>query len=170
MKSPIAIISILFVFLIVSSCQPQTEQVAETVDPNVEAKAFINTWFTALNSSNWEVEVKPLLAEGDNFIALHKPFREAFPDYHATVMQVISDGKTTVSHIKVKASHKGIFPYGEFKGVEPSGKTAEWDEVMSFNIKDGKLADNSGFFLSDNMSRMLQLGIQCLPESEAEAE
>ena len=167
MKNLVHIFSLLFVSLVLISCQPQEQQAAEVIDHSAEAEAFINKWFTALNAANWQEEVKPLLTEDNDFVSFHKPFREAFPDYHATVKQVVADGETIVAHIKVKASHKGRFPYGEFKDVEPSGKTAEWDEVMSFVLEDGKVT-TAGFFLADNLSRMKQYGIECLPQEEAE--
>ncbi len=166
MKNPIYLFIFLVANLIMISCQPQAAQTAETVDHTAKATEFINNWFTALNSSNWEEEVKAFLTEDDSFAEFHKPFREAFPDYHATVKEVISDGETIVAYIKVKASHQGDFPFGEFKGVEPSGKTAEWEEVLASRLIDGKFSPNPTFFLADNLGRMQQFGIDCLPKEK----
>lgn len=126
--------------------------------------AFIKNWFNALNSSNWEEEVMPYLADPDGFIDTHRPFRAAFPDYHATVEDVVSEGDKVVAFIQVEASHQGDFPYGVFKGVEPSGKSAKWREVIASTIQDGKFAREWGYFLADEVARMQQFGIDCLPQ------
>lgn len=125
---------------------------------------FVKNWFEVLNSSNWEEEVRPYLADPDGFIKRHKPFRAAFPDYHATVKDVVSEGDKVVAFIQVKASHRGDFPYGIFKGVEPSGTSAEWQEVIASTIEDGKFIREWGYFLADDVARMQQFGIDCLPE------
>jgi predicted ester cyclase len=152
----------LFVFAVLFSCQPQVEETPKE-DTAAVNRAFVENWFTALNSPNWKEEIKPYLSD-EGFIELHAPYREAFPEYQASVLNVITEGNMVVTHIKVQASHQGEFPYDEFKGVEPSGTTAEWTEVMAFDVVDGKFGADPGFFFIDYKTRMEQFGIQCLPD------
>lgn len=169
MKTLTRPLAFILFFFVLFSCQPTASNESTAEDSSVTNRAFVENWFAALNSSNWKEEVKPYLSD-EGFIELHAPFREAFPDYQASVLNVITEGKMVVVHIKVKASHQGDFPYGEFEGVEPSGKTAEWTEVMAFDVVDGKFGSDPGFFLIDQKTRMEQLGIQCLPEGSDSTE
>ncbi len=157
----------LFIFFLFS-CQPQSEELPKE-DTAAANRAFVDSWFAAINSSNWKEEVKPFFND-EGFIELHSTFREAFPDYHATVLDVISEGNKVVTHFKVRASHQGEFPFDEFQGVEPSGKTAEWTEVMAFDVVDGKFGAYPGFFLIDYKSRMEQFGIKCFSQEVSEIE
>ncbi len=149
------------------SCQSSASK--EQSEHAAANEAIITDWFAALNSDKWEEELKPFLENPDGFINMHKPFREAFPDYQATVNEFVTAENTVVSFITVKATHSGDFPYGVFNGVSPSGNTAEWNEVISFNIKDGMLDLGSSQFFLDEVSRMQQFSINCLTQEEAES-
>jgi predicted ester cyclase len=162
-----------FLMLLLASlwaCQPQP-----AVDTNAETAAanreFVNDYFDALNSDNWQEAIVPFFTEGeaDEFIATHEAFRNAFGDYHMTVDKVVSEGAMVAMWGTVSATHVGEFPYGEFKGAAPSGKTATWTEAMLFEVKDGTFGEWGGFVL-DGISRMQQLDIQCLPAAEADAD
>jgi steroid delta-isomerase-like uncharacterized protein len=78
-------------------------------------------------------------------------FREAFPDIHVTVEDVLEEGDRVAARSRVTGTHEG-----EFMGVPGTGKRVDV-EVMDFiRVADGKCAEHWG--VTDNMTLMQQIG------------
>ena len=81
----------------------------------------------------------------------------AFPDFRATVKDVIAEGDRVALHLITHATHTG-----EFMGIPPTGKKVEMREIHILRIVDGKAAERWG--LIDEVGMMRQLGL--MPPAE----
>lgn len=79
-------------------------------------------------------------------------FRAAFPDWRMEIAELVAEGNTVVGRFRCSGTNQG-----EFKGVPPTGKRMEVDEVYFLRVEDGKFVDFWG--LEDDLARMQQLGI-----------
>jgi predicted ester cyclase len=107
----------------------------------------------AINEGNLDVVdtlFTPELAEPmkRSFIA----FRSAFPDWRMEIAETVAEGNTVVGRLRCSGTHQG-----EFKGVPPTGKRMEVDEVYFLRVENGKFVDFWG--LEDDLARMRQLGL-----------
>ena len=75
---------------------------------------------------------------------------------------VVAQGDSVVIIGTATATHTAEFPVGEFKGVAPTGKHLQWKELWVCRIANGKFGDS--WMMTDNLARMKQLDIRCLPE------
>lgn len=128
-------------------------------------KATMRRAMEALNQENWANlmgEFFPSAADANEFRFWHAPFRAAFPDYHATIDEMIAEGDKVVVRQTVRATHAGEYPYWELKGIAPTGKQLEWNEVQILRVADGKILD--GWLIVDGVSRLQQLGVLPPPE------
>jgi steroid delta-isomerase-like uncharacterized protein len=83
--------------------------------------------------------------------------RSAFPDFKATIGDVIAEGDKVVVRMTWTGTQQG-----EFMGLPPSGKPMSIGVIDIFRMDEGKLVEHWG--LSDNMSMMEQLGAMPAPE------
>ena len=82
------------------------------------------------------------------------PFRESFPDFRMTVVDVITEAAKVVGYFKCSGTH-----LGEWRGAPATGRRFEdIDEIYIFRVKDGKL-DSALAVVEDNLTRMRQLGL-----------
>jgi predicted ester cyclase len=82
------------------------------------------------------------------------PFREAFPDFHMDVVDVIAEGDKVAGYFKCSGTHRG-----EWRGHPPTGRRFESiDEIYFFHVEDGKLA-SAVAVVEDNLTRLRQLGL-----------
>jgi predicted ester cyclase len=82
------------------------------------------------------------------------PFREAFPDFHMDVVDVIAEGDKVAGYFKCSGTHRG-----EWRGHPPTGRCFESiDEIYFFHVEDGKLASALAV-VEDNLTRLRQLGL-----------
>ena len=80
-------------------------------------------------------------------------FREAFPDVHMEVVELVAEDDTVVGRFKCSATH-----LGEWRGQAPTGRRFEdVDEVYFFRLEGGRIA--SAWGLEDTVSRTRQLGL-----------
>ncbi|SLN27579.1 SnoaL-like polyketide cyclase [Roseovarius albus] len=77
-------------------------------------------------------------------------FLEAFPDLHADVEKLISEGDTVVAYKTLTATHSG-----EWLGFPASGNRVEFKIISIYKIKDGRLAEFWG--LQDETALRKQL-------------
>ena len=98
----------------------------------------------------------PTPVEAAEFIDMHTPFRTAFPDYHFPIDELIAEGDNVVVRGRTRATHLGEFPFGELKGIAPTGKQLEWAEIWIIRL--GEPRDFS-WMLVDGVSRLQQLGV-----------
>jgi predicted ester cyclase len=97
------------------------------------------------------------LADGE-FAAIARgwigPFRDAFPDFHMEIVELVAEGDKVAAHFRCSGTHRG-----EWRGVEPTGRRFEdVDEIYIFEVRDGRLTSALG--LEDNVTRTRQLGIE----------
>ena len=118
-----------------------------------ENKALVRRLMEAINTGDMDVVDElftPELARPTkrSFTA----FRSAFPDWRMDIAELVAEGDTVVGRFWCSGTNQG-----EFKGVPPTGKRMEVDEVFFLRVEDGKLVDFWG--LEDSLRRMRQLGL-----------
>ena len=116
-------------------------------------KAIVRKLMETINEGNLDVVdtlFTPELAEPmkRSFIA----FRSAFPDWRMEIAEMVAEGNMVVGRLRCSGTHQG-----EFKGVPPTGKRMEVDEVYFLRVENGKFVDFWG--LEDDLARMRQLGL-----------
>jgi steroid delta-isomerase-like uncharacterized protein len=83
--------------------------------------------------------------------------RSAFPDFKATIDDMIAEGDKVVVRMTWTGTQQG-----EFMGMPPSGKPMSIGVIDIFRMEKDKLVEHWG--LSDTMSMMEQLGAMPAPE------
>lgn len=91
---------------------------------------------------------------------LARMFRRAFPDYRTVVEDEIAEGDKVVHRARTSGTHQG-----EFLGIPPTGKRAEWTEMHIVRLRDGKIVEHWGEV--DQLGMMQQLGVVPEPEELA---
>ena len=77
--------------------------------------------------------------------------RSAFPDFHATIDDIVAEGDKVVIRQTWSGTHKG-----EFMGVPPTGRRVSFGVIDIIRVDGGKFVEHWGQM--DNMSMMQQLG------------
>jgi steroid delta-isomerase-like uncharacterized protein len=77
--------------------------------------------------------------------------RSAFPDFKATIDDMIAEGDKVVVRMTWRGTHKG-----EFMGIPPTGKSVSFGVIDIVRFAGDKFAEHWG--LMDSMSMMQQLG------------
>ena len=77
--------------------------------------------------------------------------RSAFPDFKATIENLIAEGDKVVLHTTWTGTQKG-----EFMGIPPTGKRVSFGVIDIIRIADGKFVEHWGQM--DSMGMMQQLG------------
>jgi len=130
-------------------------------------KLFVRKAMHALNQDNWAELIgkfSPSPAATAAFIEQHAIFRNAFANYYCTIKEMVAEGGKVVIYCTVRATHVDDFPFGELRGLPPTGKEVKWDEVSMWEMKDGKPVEGSGWLLVDGVARLQQLGYLPVPE------
>jgi predicted ester cyclase len=78
--------------------------------------------------------------------------RQAFPDLHYEVQDVVAEGDRVVRRAKASGTMKG-----EFQGMPPTGKKATWDEIHIVRLRDGKIVEH--WASVDRLGMLQQLGL-----------
>jgi steroid delta-isomerase-like uncharacterized protein len=78
-------------------------------------------------------------------------FREAFPDLHLTIVDLIAEGDQVAMRITFRGTHRG-----EFQGIPPTGKSIQVNGLGIIRIENGKFAEQWGG--PDMLSWLQQLG------------
>ena len=104
-----------------------------------ENKALIHRVVEALNSRNWVLAGE---LTDPNFVD-HSPqvpgaalYKDAFPDFQATIEHVIAEGDKVVVRVTVTGTHRG-----EFMGVPPTNKRVSWTSIIIYRIVNGKAGE-----------------------------
>jgi predicted ester cyclase len=87
---------------------------------------------------------------------LTKMFRGAFPDFKATIDDMIAEGDKIVVRMTWKGTHKG-----EFMGIPPTGKSVSFGVIDIVRFAGDKFVEHWG--IMDSMSLMQQLGVVPAP-------
>jgi predicted ester cyclase len=126
-------------------------------------KAMVHRMAEAINANNMDVMDElfvPKLARPTkrSFTA----FRAAFPDWRMEIAELVAEGNTVVGRFRCSGTNQG-----KFKGVPPTEKRMEVDEVYFLRVEDGKFVDF--WALEDDLARLSQLGLFPSPEHSEEA-
>ncbi len=79
--------------------------------------------------------------------------RTAFPDLHVKAMgPVLSDKGMEAGHVTLAGTH-----LGEMSGVQPTGKSVEFEATDIVRIENGQVAEHWG--TTDHLRLMRQLGV-----------
>ena len=81
-----------------------------------------------------------------------KNWRNAFPDFHFTLEDMIVEGNKVVLRIPFTGTHQG-----RFWGVEPTGRKVNVTEILIIRIEDDKIAEMWEDF--DEYGMRIQLGL-----------
>ena len=79
-------------------------------------------------------------------------FRSAFPNFKATIDDIIAEGDKVVIRMTWSGTQRG-----EFMGIAPTGKSVSIGVIDIIGIADGKFVEHWGQM--DNMGLMQQLGV-----------
>jgi steroid delta-isomerase-like uncharacterized protein len=88
--------------------------------------------------------------------ALFGMLHSAFPDFQATIEDIVAEGDKVVIRMTWTGTQKG-----EFMGVPPTGKRISWAVIDIVRMVEGKGVEHWG--LMDQMSLMHQLGAMPAP-------
>ena len=79
-------------------------------------------------------------------------YRNAFPDIHLTIEEVIAEGETVMTRWSCRGTHKG-----ELNGIAPTGKQFTISGMTVARVSNGKIAE--GYVNWDAQGLMQQLGV-----------
>jgi len=91
-------------------------------------------------------------------MAFNRVLRTAFPDWHSTPEEVITEGDRVAERWTGRGTHRGAF-----QGIPPTGRQVEVPGMVFYRIAGGKIVEFRGSF--DMMRMMQQLG--ALPQPTA---
>ncbi len=77
--------------------------------------------------------------------------RNAFPDFHNTIEEMIAEGDRVAARLTYRGTHRG-----ELMGIAPTGRKVTYAGAAHFQIRGGKIV--AGWVLGDTMGLMRQLG------------
>jgi steroid delta-isomerase-like uncharacterized protein len=83
---------------------------------------------------------------------VHQMAVSAFPDFHATIEDLIAESDKVVARMIFRGTHTG----GEFMGIPPSGRPFAFSATAIFRIADGKIVEHWGE--EDAVGWLQQLG------------
>jgi steroid delta-isomerase-like uncharacterized protein len=79
-------------------------------------------------------------------------YRNAFPDIHLTIEEIIAEGETVVARWSCRGTHKG-----DLNGIAPTGKQFNITGVSIARFTNGKMFE--GYINWDALGLMQQLGV-----------
>jgi steroid delta-isomerase-like uncharacterized protein len=85
-----------------------------------------------------------------------KAVREAFPDFHETLEDVLADEDRVMVRWTVRGTHRGLFA-----GIAATGKAVLWRGVFILRVKDGRFVEM--WQVHDTLGLMQQLGATVTP-------
>ena len=88
---------------------------------------------------------------------VHQMAVSAFPDFHATIEDLIAEGDKVAARMIFRGTHTG----GEFMGIPPSGRAFAFSATAIFRIADGKIVEHWGD--EDALGWLQQLGAMPAP-------
>ena len=89
-------------------------------------------------------------------------FRATFPDIQLKILRIIADDDEVCGVWRMKATHSN-----EFIGVQPTGKTLEFNISSLFKLHDGMIVDYT--LVARLLEAAMQMGIALAPSTEPAA-
>jgi predicted ester cyclase len=77
--------------------------------------------------------------------------RQALPDVHVEIEQMVSEGDIVVFH-----DHAAATSQGEFMNISPTGKRLQWTEMHMLRVRGDQIVEHWANF--DQLSMLQQLG------------
>ncbi|WP_458207014.1 ester cyclase [Haladaptatus sp. NG-SE-30] len=77
---------------------------------------------------------------------------DAFPDFEATVEDIVAEDDEVAMRVTLRGTHEG-----EFMGIEPTGNSFEVQNMVFTRIEDGKIAER--WVQPDTLGMFHQLGV-----------
>ena len=97
-------------------------------------------------------ELPPGIPSGrEGLTQLLTAMHSAFPDFQATIKDIIAEGDKVALHQTFSGTHQG-----EFMGIPPTGKSVSYGVIDIIRLADGKFVEHWGQM--DTMGMMQQLG------------
>ena len=87
----------------------------------------------------------------DAYKKMIKGLRTAYPDFHATIEDIIADDNSVWIKVKITGTHTG-----EYRGLAPTGKKFVMEAVPRYRIVDGKIVE--GWSVWNPLGYFRQLG------------
>ena len=78
--------------------------------------------------------------------------RNAYPDFHLELSELVVEGSLFASHWTCTGTHKG-----EFRGIPPTGKHITIRGMTLARVENGKIVEDRVYF--DRLAMMEQLGV-----------
>ena len=78
-------------------------------------------------------------------------FLEAFPDFEATVEDVVTEGDTVAMRVTLSGTHEG-----EFMGIEPTAESFRVQNMVFTRVEDGRIVER--WVQPDTLGMLVQLG------------
>lgn len=130
---------------------------------------LLHRWFEEVWNKGREEAVDEMLAEDgiahglsdaagetvrgtEAFKVLHRAFRNAFPNIHIEIEEIVTEGDKIAAVCRVTATHKG-----KGLGVLPTNKPVEFTGLTIVKVKDGKIVEAWNQF--DFMKMYTQIGV-----------
>ena len=93
----------------------------------------------------------------ESFKAFAMTLRDAFPDWHSTVEEMIVEGDQVAERWTGRGTHQG-----EFQGIAPTGRQVAVPGFVFYHVTSGKITEFRGLF--DGLGMLHQLG--AMPTSQ----
>jgi steroid delta-isomerase-like uncharacterized protein len=130
------------------------------LEPHQMPKAIIN-WLYAefMNEGNPAIADElvsssftgPAGKGPEAFKSLVLPLRQAFPDLHFTIRDMVVEGSRVVVRWTWQGTHRGLFA-----GIAPTGRLVSNEGIAIYRVEDGKIAE--AWSQMDRLGVVQQLG------------
>jgi steroid delta-isomerase-like uncharacterized protein len=137
---------------------------------SAENKAILRRWFEEVWNQGNTATVDELLPEDGvahglgpdlrgpaAFKEFHATFRNAFPDIHIDIEDVIAEGDKVAYRWTATGTHQG-----HLLGIPPTGRSPRFTGMGIVRIRNGRIVE--GWNVFDQLGMFQQLGVQQLPE------
>jgi steroid delta-isomerase-like uncharacterized protein len=165
------LLTVLVGFVVIAFLQCQNKEGATSKE---EIKALGDRFVQAWDKGDWlvldelladdfvfHVAVPGLTPDRDGYKRFFDMHHTAFPDFQATVEDVIVEGDKIMHRMKWSGTHKG-----EFMGIAPTDKQVTLSLITIERVANGKIAEQWGE--ADMLGLMQQLGVVSSPGEAGE--
>jgi steroid delta-isomerase-like uncharacterized protein len=129
------------------------KKVARRLAEEVFSQGNMKTFDEIISPSyhNHHMPVPNIPGTKEGFRQLVLATRQAFPDVHVHIENMVAEGDFVVFNDTVQATSKG-----DFMGIPPNGKPLSWTEIHFLKIAKGQIVEHWANF--DQLGILHQLG------------
>jgi predicted ester cyclase len=95
--------------------------------------------FNEFISSDYVGHLGTTIMDRNELERLERQFIEAFPDAHHSIDDLIAEGDRVVLRTTARVTHRG-----RFESIEPTGRSVEFNGLVIYRVKDGRIAESWG--------------------------